>query len=394
MSDIRQLENRIKNLEYYTSLSLLETNTANLFVPDSNGLNRFKSGFFVDNFTSTLAQENDVEIKNSIDPVYKELRPKHYTNSIDLIPGPVENIDPTEDLAFSSIEGINVRKTGDIITLDYAEVEWLKQSFATRSESVTPFLISFWQGTLELTPASDTWVDTVRLEAKIINAEGNYAESLATAARTLNVDPQTGFAPTVWNSWVQNWTGQEIVNTTRTRTETSRSVRGVGGWANGGSGGPAAWVETTTDTTALENLRRGREKLAAMKKAGVVLFALLALIGVSVLAADTLITGYDTTTGVGTFKVVSDGTHSTLTVDKIVASNATGLTNVTAATALTMQRQTVASVTNVVLTLQRGDVVYGDVTNSLLTNVVITVQSAPVAAVTNATAATTLTVEF
>ena len=131
-----------------------------------------------------------------------------------------------------------------------------------------------------------------------------------------------------------------------------------------------------------------------MKKAGVVLFALLALIGVSVLAADTLITGYDTTTGVGTFKVVSDGTHSTLTVDKIVASNATGLTNVTAATALTMQRQTVASVTNVVLTLQRGDVVYGDVTNSLLTNVVITVQSAPVAAVTNATAATTLTVEF
>jgi len=108
-----------------------------------------------------------------------------------------------------------------------------------------------------------------------------------------------------------------------------------------------------------------------MKKAGVVLFALLALIGVSVLAADTLITGYDTTTGLGTFKVVSDGTHSTLTVDKIVASNATGLTNVTAATALTMQRQTVASVTNVVLTLQRGDVVYGDVTNSLLTNVVM-----------------------
>jgi hypothetical protein len=259
MSDIRQLENRIKNLEYYTSLSLLETNTANLFVPDSNGLNRFKSGFFVDNFTSTLAQENDVEIKNSIDPVYKELRPKHYTNSIDLISGPVENVDPTEDLAFSSIEGINVRKTGDIITLDYAEVEWLKQSFATRSESVTPFLISFWQGTLELTPASDTWVDTVRLEAKIINAEGNYAESLATAARTLNVDPQTGFAPTVWNSWVQNWTGQEIVNSTRTRTETSTSVRGVGGWINGGFGGPAAWVETTTNRTLLENTREIRE---------------------------------------------------------------------------------------------------------------------------------------
>ena len=67
MVDIKKLENRIKNLEYYTSLSLLETNTANLFVPDSNGLNRFKSGFFVDNFTSLLTQETGIEIKNSID---------------------------------------------------------------------------------------------------------------------------------------------------------------------------------------------------------------------------------------------------------------------------------------------------------------------------------------
>jgi hypothetical protein len=218
MVDIKNLENRIKNLEYYTSLSLLETNTANLFVPDSSGLNRFKSGFFVDNFISTLAQENRIEIKNSIDPKNKDLRPKHYTNSIDLITGPVENIDLTQDLAFSPVEGINIRKTGDIITLDYAEVEWLSQTFATRSESVTPFLISFWQGTLELTPGSDTWVDTVRLEAKIIETEGNYAETLANAARTSNVDPQTGFAPTVWNSWVQNWTGTDIVETARVRT--------------------------------------------------------------------------------------------------------------------------------------------------------------------------------
>ena len=34
MSDIKNLENRIKNLEYYTTLSLLETNTANMFVAD------------------------------------------------------------------------------------------------------------------------------------------------------------------------------------------------------------------------------------------------------------------------------------------------------------------------------------------------------------------------
>ena len=217
MVDIKNLENRIKNLEYYTALSLLETNTSNLFISDAAGFNRFKSGFFVDNFTNNFAQENNIEIKNSIDATNKELRAKHYTNSIDLIAGPVQNIDSTEDLAFSSIEGINVRKTGDIVTLDYAEVEWIKQTFATRSESVTPFIVSFWQGTIELTPSSDTWVDTVRLEPKIDQIEGNYAETV----RNLNIDPQTGFGPTIWNSWVENWTGKEVIETNVNNTSST-----------------------------------------------------------------------------------------------------------------------------------------------------------------------------
>ena len=63
MVDIKNLENRIKSLEYYTSLSLLETNTSNLFIPDSSGLNRFKSGFFVDNFTSFLAKKHTASLK-------------------------------------------------------------------------------------------------------------------------------------------------------------------------------------------------------------------------------------------------------------------------------------------------------------------------------------------
>ena len=37
MKDIKKLEDRIKNLEYYTQLSLLETNTANMLVLDENG---------------------------------------------------------------------------------------------------------------------------------------------------------------------------------------------------------------------------------------------------------------------------------------------------------------------------------------------------------------------
>ena len=148
MRDIKRLEDRIRSLEYYTALSLLETNTSSFFIPDGDGLNRFKSGFFVDNFTSLNTQEESVPFKNSLDSEFKILRPQHYTNAIDLIQGPVVNVDASSDLSTAQPEGVNIRKTSDIITLDYAEVEWLKQTFATRTESVTPFLVSFWQEVL------------------------------------------------------------------------------------------------------------------------------------------------------------------------------------------------------------------------------------------------------
>lgn len=215
MSDIRALERRIKNLEFYTSLSILETNTANMYIPDSEGTNKLKTGFFVDNFSSFKTQETSLGMKNSIDRTLNELRPNHFTDSIDLIDGPVANTDPSQDLLFSGVEGNNVRKNNNILTLNYSEVEWLKQPFATRSESVTPFLMNFWQGTIDLIPASDNWIDPVKLDAKIIRREGNYAETLANAVKTLNVDPQTGFAPAIWDGWKENWTGK-----TRTRPDT------------------------------------------------------------------------------------------------------------------------------------------------------------------------------
>ena len=183
--------------------------------------------FFVDNFNDFRPQDSDIPINNSLDRKRKEVRPRHYTNAVDLIVGPVTGVDPDEDLAFSNIEGVNVVRNNGVITLDYTEVEWLKQSFATRTESVTPFLISFWRGSMELTPASDTWVDTARLRAKIIDVEGDYSSTLELLARTENVDPQTGLAPIVWNAWETNWTGRTITRSTRIRnTSTSQNL----GW--------------------------------------------------------------------------------------------------------------------------------------------------------------------
>ncbi len=266
MSDIRQLETRIQNLEYYTSLSLLETKTENLFISDGDGFNKFKSGFFVDNFTSLVAQENGVEIKNSIDPKTNELRAAHYTNSLDITAAPVASIGSTitqfvssqqnPDIQYTAPTGINIRKNKDIVTLDYSEVVWLEQKYATRTENVTPFVITFWQGVLELSPSSDTWVSTQRLEARTINAEGNFASVMADASRRFGVNPQTGLAPTVWGSWQTVWTGSSFVDTTRTRTTTSG-----GGWI-GWQGATGTWepifgtatVNTWADTTRTTTL--------------------------------------------------------------------------------------------------------------------------------------------
>ena len=216
MEDIHKLDTRIKNLEYYTALSLLETATANLFVTDADGLNRFKSGFFVDNFSSFLTQELSEGVKNSIDTKHGELRPSHYTTSIDLASN-ISSTDPTRLMPITSPfpQGINTRESNGIVTLDYSQLEWTKQTFGTRVESVTPYVVSYWSGTLTLNPQSDTWVDQTRLDARIINREGNFAETIAELSRTRGFDPQSGFGQTVWNSWETFWTGETSTRTDR-----------------------------------------------------------------------------------------------------------------------------------------------------------------------------------
>ena len=50
MRDIGALEKRIENLEAITSLSALELDTKSFQVKDADGLNRFKTGFVVNDF--------------------------------------------------------------------------------------------------------------------------------------------------------------------------------------------------------------------------------------------------------------------------------------------------------------------------------------------------------
>ena len=72
MRDIGALEKRIENLEKLTSLSALELDTKSFQVKDADGLNRFKTGFVVNNFKDRefidFSQEGgskcDVDVEN------------------------------------------------------------------------------------------------------------------------------------------------------------------------------------------------------------------------------------------------------------------------------------------------------------------------------------------
>jgi hypothetical protein len=218
MSDINNLETRIKNLEFYTSLSLLESDTSNLYIRDADGLNRFKSGFFVDDFSSTTSQIKKTIVKNSIDIKNSELRPSHYTTELDLVLGSNGLIgigtaaNPQIDQRFvTDLDGIGVRRTGRVLTLEYAEVEYISQPFATRVENVTPYLVNYYYGTIELNPSSDVWVDTTRLSTKNIEIEGNYNETVSQLVAS-GFDPQTGYGPVTWGSWETTWTGENKTN--------------------------------------------------------------------------------------------------------------------------------------------------------------------------------------
>jgi hypothetical protein len=235
MKDIYTLEERIKNLEYYSTLSLLESKTESLTVTDSSGLNRFKSGFLVDNFTSKTIQNKNSYSKNSVDSKNRELRPSHYTTELDLLVGSSSIIgigstsDPLSDLRFASdLVGYGIKRTGQVITLDYTNVVEVNQPFATRFESVTPFLVTTYSGTIELNPSSDVWVDTVRASANITEID-NFTPVQQQLVEIEGFDPQTGFGPISWNSWETVWTGRSVERTrTRETTTTTRKQTRTG----------------------------------------------------------------------------------------------------------------------------------------------------------------------
>lgn len=184
MADISLLEDRISRLEKYTTLSMLESSVENYTIKDATtGLDRFKCGFFVDNFDShTYHDLENPLFRSCTDFSSNTLRPLHYTTSLDLELGseaisgfgPLFSINP--DRSYPSNIG-SVARTGELVTLRYSNVLFDFQRNASTTENVVPYLVGYWEGSIELRPSFDNWIEEKTITKETTVTSGNITVS-------------------------------------------------------------------------------------------------------------------------------------------------------------------------------------------------------------------------
>lgn len=184
MRDIGNIEDRVSSLEEVTTLSLLEASAQTLQILDEEGRNKFKSGFFVDPFKNYDFINRNASLIQ-INPEAEELIPFRSRDTLasQITPSPSVDISQLDfDTDFDLFDP-NVKKTGDLITLNYEEVEWITQPYATKTGdindimNVNPYEIPVFSGNIELDPRSDVWTRTVQLPDQTVRQQGSNGTS-------------------------------------------------------------------------------------------------------------------------------------------------------------------------------------------------------------------------
>ena len=257
MRDIGSLESRIKNLETYTTLSLLETDTKNLSVKDPNtGLDKFKSGFFVDNFRNHVSHNLIGESNFDIDIDNGECRPRSTERNVGLLFETVSTLaNPNEsDYKFANdFPDTNITRGGAALTLNYTESIYIDQTHATRTENLNPFMVDVFVGAIELTPNSDFWVHEVPITPQNIEIDNAYDA----ISELLGVEDREngGMASSFWNSHETTWNGRDtatledesIIGSRVISSNVARNVR------RRTSGRTTTTTTTTTTTRDIQN---------------------------------------------------------------------------------------------------------------------------------------------
>ena len=175
MRDIGKLEKRIDNLEVMTSLTALELDTKSLQVKDADGLDRFKSGFVVNDFKNrdfiSFAEDTS---RCDVDTVNKELisAVDFWSMRAELALNPAIAVETADMSSNLSLLDSNCQKTGDLITLKYNETEWINQPQASGVENINPFNVIVYVGGIILDPPSDNWTRTIYIDNHRVESTG------------------------------------------------------------------------------------------------------------------------------------------------------------------------------------------------------------------------------
>jgi hypothetical protein len=222
MRDIGRMEKRLSNVEYYTQLSLLESEAQNMQIQDADGFDRFKNGIIVDNFTGHgIADVTDSDYSVSMDMANGELRPAFHQDNVNLIESDSSLANSTAmTTAIRTTNGY--QKTGDLITLPYTSVSYAEQPYASTTANLQPFNVIDYVGTMTLDPEMDEWMATETLPELQIDMPGTF-DTLTDLAAQGVLDLNFG---TVWGNWNDTWSGSvDEVNRTS-------NIDGGWGWRN------------------------------------------------------------------------------------------------------------------------------------------------------------------
>jgi hypothetical protein len=171
--DITDLQDRVNNLEYYTALSILEQNARSLQIPDSNGLNRFKNGILVDDFSSYLTADTSTSVgfNAKIDTIKKQLTAKTIVDNFSLV-------NPLTRNSLNTIRQTNtfyahpIQNNTTIYTLPYVKANIASQVLASSVISLNPFGVVLFDGAMNLNPPMDNWVDNQQAPDILVTAPG------------------------------------------------------------------------------------------------------------------------------------------------------------------------------------------------------------------------------
>ena len=208
MKDLRAVEERVKNLEYYASLNALEASAKNKQLFGSTGLDRFKNGFLVDNFDGhNRADTTQVGYRAAIDRNRNELRPSYVRRDVSL----------SKDVSFTSS---NVTQRGNLITLSFTDTSQLSQPFASKLRNPVQELTFNWVGEVLLNPSMDNTPDITELPDIQVDFDGMYQafEEIARATGVTGID---------WGNWSTTSTDRDVdrQGDTTTTTVTTEQIR-------------------------------------------------------------------------------------------------------------------------------------------------------------------------